>query len=95
MLLVVIVLVLVLGRTWCAWLCPFGLAQEGITKLRTLLNIPPLRLSWKTRTILRRIKYAFMFFTVMLLPVLFGGVETGYRLQPLSFHDPNSAFRIA
>ncbi|MGA1821852.1 MAG: 4Fe-4S binding protein [Thermoplasmatota archaeon] len=70
MLLVVVVLVLILGRTWCAWLCPFGLVQEGVTKLRTLLNIPPLRLNWKTRTILRRIKYAFMFFTVILsLPI--------------------------
>ena len=66
MLIVIVLLVLVLGRIWCSWLCPFGLIQEGMSHLRSILGIPPLRISWKWRTILRRVKYALIFFTVMI-----------------------------
>ena len=66
MLLVVLALILILGRIWCSWLCPFGLIQEGLSHLRSMMGIPPVRISWKWRTILRRVKYAFIFFTVLI-----------------------------
>ncbi|MBN1539597.1 MAG: 4Fe-4S binding protein [Candidatus Thermoplasmatota archaeon] len=66
MVLIVLLLIILLGRIWCSWLCPFGLVQEGLIKLRELTGLPPLRMKWRTRVILRRIKYAFLFFTVLL-----------------------------
>lgn len=66
MLAVVFLLIVVLGRLWCSWLCPFGLVQEGITKLRELTGISRYRLKWKQRVLLRRIKYALIFLTILI-----------------------------
>lgn len=65
MVLIVILLIILLGRLWCSWLCPFGLAQEGLTKLREAASLPPLKLRWMTRVILRRVKYTLLFFTIL------------------------------
>ena len=65
-LVIVLILVLLLGRLWCSWLCPFGLVQEGLIWLREKLGIPPLRLKWKNRMLLRQMKYAILFFTVLI-----------------------------
>jgi ferredoxin-type protein NapH len=36
---VVILAAVVLGRVWCGWICPFGLYQDVITRLRKTLKI--------------------------------------------------------
>jgi ferredoxin-type protein NapH len=36
---VVIVAAVVLGRFWCGWICPFGLYQDLVTRLRKTLKI--------------------------------------------------------
>ncbi|MBN1389428.1 MAG: 4Fe-4S binding protein [Candidatus Thermoplasmatota archaeon] len=78
MLLIVLMLIIALGRIWCSWLCPFGLVQEGLMKLRGSVGIPPLKLKWRTRTLLRRVKYAFLFFTVLLsVPIGIGALGIG------------------
>ncbi len=64
--LIVTALILLLGRIWCSWLCPFGFAQELLSDLRDRLNIPPLRLKWSHRMLLRQVKYAILFFTVLI-----------------------------
>jgi polyferredoxin len=64
--LIVIALVLILGRIWCSWLCPFGFSQELLSDLRNKLNIPPLRMKWTQRVLLRQVKYAILFFTVLI-----------------------------
>ncbi|MDG6224988.1 MAG: 4Fe-4S binding protein [Candidatus Thermoplasmatota archaeon] len=66
MLLVVILLVLVLGRTWCSWLCPFGFVQELFSDLRELVGIPFLRMGFASRVLLRRVKYAILILTVLI-----------------------------
>jgi len=58
--------ILVLGRIWCSWLCPFGLVQELLSDLRDKLNIPPLRIKWSHRVLLRQVKYAILFFTALI-----------------------------
>jgi polyferredoxin len=63
---IVVLLIILLGRLWCAWLCPFGLAQEGLDKLRELVGIPRFRLKWKQRVLLRRIKYTLIFLTILI-----------------------------
>ncbi len=65
-LLVVVILVLLLGRLWCSWLCPFGLAQELLSDLRDRLGIAPYRLEWVQRVLLRQMKYAILFFTILI-----------------------------
>jgi len=65
MVMIVLLLIIILGRLWCSWLCPFGLVQEGLTKLREVVGLPPLKLKWRTRVILRRVKYTFLFFTIL------------------------------
>lgn len=66
MMAVILLLIVLLGRIWCSWMCPFGLVQEGLDKLRELLRIPRVRLNFKTRVVLRRIKYAIIFLTVLI-----------------------------
>ena len=65
-LLIVTILILILGRLWCSWLCPFGLVQELLTDLRSALKIPPVRLKWSQKVILQQVKYAILFFTVLI-----------------------------
>ena len=64
--LIVTVLIIILGRIWCSWICPFGFMQELLSDLRNKLNIPPLRLKWTHRVLLRQVKYAILFFTVLI-----------------------------
>jgi len=64
--LIVTVLILILGRLWCSWLCPFGFAQELLSDLRNKLGMAPLRLRWSHRVLLRQVKYAIVFFTVLI-----------------------------
>jgi polyferredoxin len=64
--LIVVFMVLILGRLWCSWLCPFGFAQELLSDLRNTLHIPPLRMKWSHRMLLRQVKYAILFFTVLI-----------------------------
>ena len=78
MLLVVVLLILLLGRLWCSWLCPFGLFQEGLTALRRLFRIPPLRLKWSQRVLLRRTKYAIILLTILIsLPIGIAALGVG------------------
>ncbi len=65
-LLVVTLLILPIGRVWCSWLCPFGFVQELLSDVRDRMNIPPLRLKWNQRLVLRQVKYAILFFTVLI-----------------------------
>ncbi|MEA3560063.1 MAG: 4Fe-4S binding protein, partial [Candidatus Thermoplasmatota archaeon] len=66
MLLVVIILIIVLGRIWCSWLCPFGMVQEFMGWLREKIGISQIRLKWSHRVLLRRVKYAIIFLTVII-----------------------------
>lgn len=86
-LLIVTLLILLLGRVWCSWLCPFGLVQELIMDLRNFLKIPPLRLKWSHLQILDRVKYALLFFTV-LISISIGISELGLASHATSWSLP-------
>jgi len=64
--LIVTLFILLLGRFWCSWLCPFGLVQELLSDLRDRMGIPPIRLKWAHRELLRQVKYAILFFTILI-----------------------------
>ncbi|MCK5548020.1 MAG: 4Fe-4S binding protein, partial [Thermoplasmata archaeon] len=62
--LIVIVLIMLLGRVWCAWLCPLGLPQDLLSKLRARLKIPYFELTPKVSTVLHQMKYVALFLII-------------------------------
>ena len=62
---------LMFGRLICGWLCPFGLVQELVYKLKT----PKLKKSPVTR-LLSYLKYAILVFFVLIIPVMYAFRET-------------------
>ena len=55
------------GRMICGWLCPFGLIQELVYKIKS----PKLKKSPVTR-LLSYLKYAILVFFVFIVPILYG-----------------------
>ena len=64
---------LMFGRMICGWLCPFGLIQELMYKIKT----PKLKKSPVTR-ILSFLKYAILIFFVLIIPIMYA-----FRDMPL------------
>jgi len=64
---------LLFGRMICGWLCPFGLVQELVYKVKT----PKLRKSPVTR-MLSFLKYAILVFFVFVIPIMYA-----FRSTPL------------
>ena len=58
---------IILGRTICGFLCPFGLIQELLYKIKT----PKLKKNRFTR-ILSYFKYVLLVFLVVIVPILYG-----------------------
>lgn len=59
-LLVFILLVAVLGKTWCGWVCPFGLLSDWLTALRQKLGIRERQIAADTKNRLSLIKYGLL-----------------------------------
>ncbi len=62
---------IMLGRTICGWLCPFGLIQELLYKIKT----PKLKKSPITR-ILSYLKYVILVFFVFIVPITYAFRDT-------------------
>lgn len=56
-----VLLVIVLGRVWCGWLCPLGFVQELAIRLRRALNVNKYDMTQKTADICHRFKYIALF----------------------------------
>jgi len=65
-LVIFILLIVLLGRAWCAWTCPVGFLQEILGGLRRLVGFPYKELSPKVVLALDRFKYAFLFFVILI-----------------------------
>jgi len=97
--LIAIVLVLLLGRVWCAWLCPLGLPQDLLTKLRRRLKIPYYELSPTVSTVLHQMKYVGLFLIIVyalaLSTPLLGLAHFRSSLGlPYEHLDPNRALYV-
>ncbi|MCX6072771.1 MAG: 4Fe-4S binding protein [Campylobacterales bacterium] len=69
----VAVLILILNKAFCGWLCPLGFFQETITMIGTKLGLTQLgSLSRETVTKIRPIKWFIFLFLVLMLPLLTG-----------------------
>jgi ferredoxin-type protein NapH len=61
-------LVIILGRFWCGWICPFGFVQDVLDLIRRKLHVGYISFSERFRDKLRWIKWAFLFI-VLLVPL--------------------------
>ncbi len=67
----VAVTAIILGRSVCGWLCPFGLYQDVLTRIRKLTRRRHLNFSNKTNTKLGQARYIIIA-VFLLLSVIFG-----------------------
>lgn len=65
-LLILFILLIILARAWCGWLCPVGFVQDLMMHLRRLLKIPYKELSFTTVKVLDRTKFGILFIAIIL-----------------------------
>jgi len=68
-----VALVAVFGKTWCGWICPFGLVQDWLTALRKKIGLRESRISPRTMAGLGWIKYALLAYLLVLPPLITAG----------------------
>lgn len=61
---VFVIFVLMLGRVWCAWLCPLGLPQDLLSLLRRKVGISYYRLPRSAGQALHALKYLALFLII-------------------------------
>ena len=94
-----VILVLILGRVWCAWLCPLGLPQDLLSGLRKRLGISYYRMSKTLSDALHATKYLALFL-ILSYTVALGMPGTGLsQLRtglpiPYEWIDPNRALYV-
>jgi ferredoxin len=78
----VIISALLLGRTFCGWLCPFGLYMDLLSRLRGFFGKRHLTLSKKNNDKLSQARYIIIA-VFLILSIIFGsGLIFGYQLVP-------------
>ncbi|MCK5560859.1 MAG: 4Fe-4S binding protein [Thermoplasmata archaeon] len=65
--LIVAIFIIILGRVWCGWLCPFGFFQDLMSKTRKTAKRSYKELPYSAVVILDRFKYALLFLIVLIL----------------------------
>jgi polyferredoxin len=63
-------LAIVLGKSWCGWLCPFGVVQDWVTRLRRLLGIREAELGEPHKRRISKLKYVLLLY-MTLMPILY------------------------
>lgn len=64
-----ILLVIILNKFWCGWICPFGTVQDWLTYLRRRLAIREAQFSWLTRNRLKMVKWILLAY-LLIVPLL-------------------------
>ncbi|MDR0843338.1 MAG: 4Fe-4S binding protein, partial [Acidobacteriota bacterium] len=67
---VFVALTALLGKTWCGWVCPFGLFQDWFSFLRRKLGVRERVLTGKTKRVLSPIKYILLAYMIVLPPLV-------------------------
>ena len=74
---VMLISILILGKIWCGYLCPFGFFQDILTIIRKKLKIAPVRIPDKGRPLVKLLKWG------ILICLMFG---IGFcRLCPIKY----------
>jgi polyferredoxin len=67
-------LVALLGKTWCGWICPFGLICDWLTMLRRRLGIRERQISPQAQKKLGLVKYALLAMLIIVPPLATMGI---------------------
>ena len=73
---------IVLGRFFCGWLCPFGLYQDVLTRIRKSLKLKHLSFSEKTNTALGQSRYIIIAIFLILSVIFASYAIFGAQLYP-------------
>lgn len=79
-------LVIVIGRAWCGWICPMGFFQDVLDAIRRKVRLGYIRFSEKLRKGLAWIKWAFL--SVALLLPLWVAFPVGCPCVALNLYIP-------
>jgi ferredoxin len=77
-----IVASLILGRLFCGWLCPFGLYQDVLTKIRKSTRLRHLSFSEKTSTKLGQLRYIIIAIFLILSVIFASYAISGTQIIP-------------
>ena len=77
-----VLLVAILGKLWCGWICPFGLLCDWFSALRRKLGIRERQISQVSKKRLARIKYILLVLLILIPPLVTLG------LLPKDFYIP-------
>ena len=97
--LIFLVLTIPLGRVWCAWLCPLGLPQDLLTRLRRRLGIRHLEIAPHHSDFIHSLKYlgvfVIVFYTFALGAPAFN-LKAMWNALPVPYEqfDPNRAMYV-
>lgn len=77
-------LVIIIGRAWCGWICPLGFLMDALDYIREKLGINYMRFSEKLRYRLKPLKWIFLGIALIIpfwvaFPVLFPHVARDLR----------------
>ena len=78
----VVVASIILGRFFCGWLCPFGLYQDVLTRIRKTSWLRHLRFSEKTNTALAQSRYIIIAIFLILSVIFASYAIFGTQLIP-------------
>ncbi len=73
---------IILGRLFCGWLCPFGLYQDVLTKIRKATRLRHLNVSEKTNKALGQSRYVIIAVFLILSVIFASYLIFGYQLVP-------------
>ena len=78
----VVIASIILGRSFCGWVCPFGLYQDLLTRIRKSTRLRHIRFSEKTNTALGQSRYIIIA-VVLIISVIFASYAIfGTQLIP-------------
>nr|NJM04411.1 4Fe-4S binding protein [Desulfobacula sp.] len=75
-----VLLVILLNKFWCGWICPFGLFQDWLTYLRRGLGLREAQFTWLTRDRLKPIKWILLGY-LLIVPLLIAHASQHYDLH--------------
>ena len=73
---------ILLGRSFCGWICPFGLYQDVLTRIRKVTGKRHFSFSEKTSTALGQSRYIIIAIFIILSVILASSAIFGYEIIP-------------
>jgi len=69
-----LLLLALLGKAWCGWICPFGLVQDWLTMLRQKLRIREMIITPEQKKRLAPVKFFILAYLMLVPPLITAGI---------------------